>query len=230
MMTLESFFENFGGDLSEASLLSFGIAFLAGIVSSGVCPCTLPVGLGIAGLSGSNSEKRSRTGFLIATGFFAGIVLSLAILGALAGRFGVILSESFGRYWALAMVFVSILAAIAAFYGPRLKVTKLAAMRKPGIGGAVVYGFIFSLGTSAAPLLLLLSVAAATASPFYGLALAVSFGMGRGLPFLLAGLFAGAISRLAQLTWLRRSIQIASGSALLFVAFYFGKLYIDLRP
>lgn len=229
-MTLERFFENFGGDLSEASLLSFGIAFLSGIVSSGVCPCTLPVGLGIAGLSGSNSERKSNTGFLIAAGFFIGIVLSLAILGSLAGRFGVILSESFGRYWALVMVFISVLAAIAAFYGPRLKVTRLAAMRKPGIGGAVVYGFIFSLGTSAAPLLLLLSIAAATADPFYGLGLAVFFGMGRGLPFLLVGLFAGAITRLAQLTWLRRGIQIASGSALLFVAFYFGQLYIDLGP
>lgn len=229
-MTLESFFENFGGNLSEASLLSFGIAFLAGIISSGVCPCTLPVGLGIAGLSSSNSEKKSRYGFLIATGFFVGIVLSLTLLGALAGRFGVLLSEAFGRYWALAMVFISLLAAILAFYGPRLKVTKLAGIRKPGVGGAIVYGFIFSLGTSAAPLLLLLSVAAATASPYYGLLLALFFGMGRGLPFLLVGLFAGAVSRLAQLTWLRRSIQIASGSALLFVAFYFGKLFIDLGP
>lgn len=229
-MTLESFFENFGGDLSEASLLSFAIAFLAGIVSSGVCPCTLPVGLGMAGLVSSNSEKRSSYGFLIAGAFFFGIVLSLALLGGLAGRFGVILSESFGRYWALAMVIISVIAAMAAFYGPRLKVTKLASMRKPGIGGAILYGFIFSLGTSAAPLLLLLSVAAATADPFYGLTLAFSFGLGRGLPFLLVGLFAGAVSRLAQLIWLRRSIQIISGSALLFVAFYYGRIFIALMP
>ncbi|AFL85372.1 MULTISPECIES: cytochrome c biogenesis CcdA family protein [Cyclobacteriaceae] len=229
-MTLESFFENFGGDLSEVSLLSFTIAFLAGIVSSGVCPCTLPVGLGMAGLVSSNSEKRASYGFLIAGAFFFGIVLSLTLLGALAGRFGVILSETFGLYWALAMVIISIIAAIAAFYGPRLNVTKLASIRKPGIGGSVLYGFIFSLGTSAAPLLLLLSVAAATADPFYGLTLAFSFGLGRGLPFLLVGLFAGAVSRLAQLTWLRRSIQIISGSALLFVAFYYGRVFIELMP
>lgn len=229
-MTLESFFENFGGDLSEASLLSFVIAFLAGIVSSGVCPCTLPVGLGMAGIVSSNSEKNSNYGFLLAGAFFFGIILTLTLLGTLAGRFGVILTESFGRYWALAMVIISIIAAIAAFYGPRLKVTKLAALRKPGIGGAVLYGFIFSLGTSAAPLLLLLSVAAATADPFYGLTLAFSFGLGRGLPFLLVGLFAGAVSSLAQLTWLRHSIQIISGSALLFVAFYYGKVFIALMP
>ena len=229
-MTLESFFENMGADLSEASFLSLIIAFLAGIVSSGVCPCTLPVGLGMAGLvsSSSASTNTSRRGFLVALAFFAGIVICLMLLGALAGRLGVFMTESFGRYWALMMVLVSLAAALLAFYGPRLKVTKLASIRKPGISGSFIYGFIFSLGTSAAPLLLLLSVAAATADPYYGLILAFSFGLGRGLPFLLVGLFAGAISRLAQLTWLRRSIQIVSGSALLFVAFYYGKVFVAL--
>lgn len=231
-MTLEGFFENFGADLSEASLFSLIVAFLAGIVSSGVCPCTLPVGLGMAGIVSSSSAntKTYRRGFLIALAFFAGIVICLMLLGALAGRLGVLLTESFGRYWALMMVMISIAAALLAFYGPRLKVTKLASLRKPGISGSFMYGFIFSLGTSAAPLLLLLSVAAATADPLYGLALAFSFGVGRGVPFLLVGFFAGAVSRLAQLSWLRRSIQIISGSALLFVAFYYGGVFIELMP
>lgn len=231
-MTLEGFFESFGTDLSEASLLSFIIAFLAGIVSSGLCPCTLPVGLGMAGMVSSSSagSKTSRRGFIAALAFFAGIVISLMLLGALAGRVGVLLTESFGRYWALGMVVISLAAALLAFYGPRLKVSKLASIRKPGISGAFAYGFVFSLGTSAAPLLLLLSLAAATADPFYGLTLAFSFGLGRGVPFLLVGIFAGAISTLARLSWLRRSIQVISGSALLFVAFYFGRVYIDLMP
>jgi cytochrome c-type biogenesis protein len=229
-MTLESFFENFGAGLSELSWLSLPLALLAGVVSSGVCPCTLPVGLGIAGMVSSNTSVNNRNGFLIAVAFFAGIVANLAILGAVAGRLGVVLTESFGRYWALMMVLVSVIAAIAAFWGPRLKTTKLASLRKPGISGSFIYGFIFSLGTSAAPLLLLLSIAAATADPFYGFLLALSFGIGRGLPFLLVGLFAGAVTRLARLSWLRRSLQIISGSALLFVGFYYAKVFVDLLP
>lgn len=229
-MTLESFFNSFGAGLTEISFLSLGIALLAGIVSSGVCPCTLPVGLGMAGLVSSNTEGKSRNGLLIAVAFFLGILVNLTLLGALAGRLGVILTESFGRYWALMMVFISLIAAVIAFYGPRIQVNELAALRKPGLGGSFLYGFIFSLGTSAAPLLLLLSVAAATADPYYGLLLAFFFGLGRGLPFLLVGLFAGAVSRLARLTWLRRSIQVISGCALLFVGFYYGKVFIDLMP
>lgn len=229
-MTLESFFESFGTGLSELTWLSLPIALLAGVVSSGVCPCTLPVGLGIAGMVSSNTSGRNRNGILVAVAFFAGIVVNLALLGAIAGRLGIILTESFGRYWALMMMLVSVAAAIAAFYGPRLKTTRLASLRKPGIGGSFIYGFIFSLGTSAAPLLLLLSIAAATADPWYGMLLALFFGIGRGLPFLLVGLFAGAVSRLARLAWLRRSLQIISGSALLFVGVYFAKVFVDLMP
>ncbi len=228
-MTLEEFFHSFGSGLSEGSLLALGTALLAGIVASAVCPCTLPVGLGMAGLASTSAQgNTTRQGMSIALAFFAGIAVNLTLLGALAGRLGAILTESFGRYWALGMALFSLLAAILAFYGPRLQETQLDALRKPGIGGAFSYGFIFSLGTSAAPLLLLLSVAAATKSPLYGLLLALTFGIGRGLPFLIVGLFAGAVSRLARLTWLRRSIQLVSGCALLFVCYYYVRTFLDL--
>jgi cytochrome c-type biogenesis protein len=228
-MSLEQFVQQFSQALSHGSAYSLLIAAGAGMITTGVCPCTLPVGLGIAGLVSSNSESKSNRGFMIALGFFCGIVVCLSLLGALAGRLGIFLTETFGQYWALSMAVISAAAAVVAFYGPRLAVTKLAALRRPGISGSFVYGLVFSLGTSAAPLLLLLSVAAATANPMYGFILALSFGVGRGLPFLIVSAFAGAVSKFAQLTWLRRSIQIVSGLALLFVCYYYVKVFIDLQ-
>jgi cytochrome c-type biogenesis protein len=171
-MSLEHFIKQFSHALSNGSVISLLIAALAGIISTGVCPCTLPVGLGIAGLVSSNTEKKSNKGFMIALAFFSGIVACLALLGALAGKLGIFLTEKFGQYWALAMALISALAAVLAFYGPRMNVTKLASLRKPGIGGSFVYGLVFSLGTSAAPLLLLLSFAAANANPLYGFMIA----------------------------------------------------------
>ena len=88
---------------------------------------------------------------------------------------------------------------------------------------------IFSLGTSAAPLLLLLSVSAATANPFYRFILALCFGIGRGLPFLVVCLFAGAVAKFEKITSLRRSIQIVSDLALLFVCYYYVTVFIDLQ-
>lgn len=228
-MSLDQFVQQFSLALANGSINSLLIAAGAGLVTTGVCPCTLPIGLGIAGLVSSNTETKSNKGFLIALAFFCGIVLCLSVLGALAGRLGILLTESFGQYWALSMAVISAIAAGGCFLWPTVQVTKLAALRKPGVAGSFTYGIIFSLGTSAAPLLLLLSVAAAKANPLYGFLLALCFGIGRGLPFLIVSVFAGAVTKFAQLTWLRRSIQIVSGLALLFVCYYYIKVFIDLQ-
>lgn len=227
-MTLEEFLRQFGPGLSAGPLLAMGVALLGGIVASAVCPCTLPMGLGMAGVVGSYEEQSRRRGFIIASAFFAGIVVNLTMLGLLAGRLGGVLTETFGKYWTLAMAVLSLLAGGLAFYGPRLGVDKLASLRKPGIAGAFGYGFIFSLGTSAAPLLVLLTIAAVQAKPLHGLLLAMAFGIGRGLPFLLVGLFAGAVVRFTRVGRWRRAIQYASGLALLFVGVYYARAFVIL--
>lgn len=227
-MTFSDFLENSSWVLTDGTVFSLLIALVAGVISSGVCPCTLPVGLGIAGLVSSNTSKENNNGILIACTFSFGILVTLSVLGAVIGGIGIFLTETFGKYWALAMAIISAIAAIIAFYGPRLKIAELESLRKPGIGGSFVYGAIFSLGTSAAPLLLLLSVAAAKANLAYGLTLAFSFGFGRALPFLLIGFFASAITKLAKLSWLRVSIQWVSSAALAFVSFYYIRVYINL--
>ena len=227
-MTLDEFLARFASSLPHGSLWALAITALAGVVASAVCPCTVPVGLGVAGVVGSSGTENRRDGFLIAVAFFFGIVTNLALLGTVAGRMGAILTESFGRYWALGMASVSLIAAIVAFSGPRLRVKKLASLRRPGLAGTFLYGFIFSLGTSAAPLLLLLTVAAAQARPEYGFMLALAFGIGRGLPFLLAGLFAGVLMRFTRLGLWSRAIQVASGCALLFVSLYYVRTFAAL--
>ena len=227
-MTLDVFLERLASSMPQGLVWALFVAILAGIVASGVCPCTVPVGLGVAGMAGSSASKSRRTGSLIAVAFFAGIVINLAILGSVAGRLGAVLTESFGRYWALGMALVSFIAAVAAFRGPRLSTEKLASLRGPGMAGAFLYGFIFSLGTSAAPLLLLLTVAAAQARPDYGFILALAFGVGRGLPFLLAGLFAGMLMRFARSSSWTGAIRVASGCALIFVSLYYARAFAAL--
>ncbi len=73
-MNLEKFIEQFSHSLSGGSFIGLMIAALAGIISTGVCPCTLPVGLGIAGLVSSNTESKSNRGFMIALHSFAALL------------------------------------------------------------------------------------------------------------------------------------------------------------
>lgn len=227
-MILEDFLQRFGAWLPDAGGAAVLVAIVAGVLASAVCPCTLPVGIGVATAAGGTESQERRSGLLIALAFFVGIVVNLTLLGAVAGRLGAILTESFGRYWALAMAIFSLVAALAAFWGPRLKVQRLADLRRPGISGAFMYGFIFSLGTSAAPLLVLLTVSAAQARAEYGLLLAFAFGIGRGLPFLIVGLFVGLIMRFAWLARWRRPLQFMSGAALLAVAGYYVRAFATL--
>jgi len=180
-------------------------------------------------MAGASESKSRRTGFMIAVAFFLGIVVNLVIVGALAGRLGALLTETFGRYWSLVMAAMSFGAAVVAFRGIRLKVDQLGALRRPGVAGAFFYGFVFSLGTSVAPLLVLLTFAAAQRSPENGFVLAFTFDLGRGLPFLLVGLFAGAVMRLARVTLWRRAIEVISACALLFVSIYYARVFMALR-
>jgi cytochrome c-type biogenesis protein len=227
-MMLEEFLRQFGADLSSGGLLAAGVALAGGIVASAVCPCTLPIGLGMAGVVGTYESQSRHRGLWIASAFFAGIVVNLTVLGLMAARIGAVLTEAFGRYWTLSMAMLSLGAALAAFYGPRLRADQLATLRRPGVVGAFAYGFIFSLGTSAAPLLVLLTVAATQASAAGALLLALAFGVGRGLPFLLVGLFAGAIVGLTHIGQWRQAIQVVSGSALLVVSVYYARAFVTL--
>ncbi|MDP3767120.1 MAG: cytochrome c biogenesis protein CcdA [Dehalococcoidia bacterium] len=225
-MTLDEFLRDVGS--GHGFLVALGVSFLGGMVSSAVCPCTLPVGLGMASVAGASEVQARRQGLKIATAFFAGIVINLTVLGALLGRLGALTTESFGRYWALAMAILSLLAAGAAFRGLGLKLSQLEALRRPGLAGAFGYGFVFSLGTSVAPLLLLFTVSAASGRPEYGFLLAFTFGLGRGLPFLLAGLIGGAVTRFTGLGRWGRAIQVVSGCTLVAVSIYYANTFAAL--
>lgn len=119
------------------------------------------------------------------------------------------------------------MAGLAAIFGPAIRryVPDPEISNRGGIAGAFVYGLLFSVATvttSAGPLLLLLTVAAAIGRPAYGATLSLSYAIGRGLPFLLLGLFAGTVGAwLARIRRARRVAEIVSGVALIVLAVYF---------
>jgi cytochrome c-type biogenesis protein len=227
-VTLEQFLQPLSAGLSHSPVAALGITFVGGILASAVCPCTLPMGFGIAGMAGASQVRARYGGLQISAAFFAGIVISLTALGGLAGRLGALATESFGRNWALGMVVLSLLAAALALWWPRMSTDRLTAWRRPGVIGSFAYGVVFSLGTSVAPFLLLLTIAAAVGRPEQAILLAFIFGLGRGLPFLLAGMAGSAATGLTRLGLAGRPIQIASDVALLVVSAYYANVFVAL--
>lgn len=225
-MILEEFLKTYAVELLQGSWMIPGIALVAGVLSSGICPFTLPVGLGLAGVVGTTESRTRGSGLGIAMSFFIGLVMCLTALGVLAGFLGVVTTQAFGQYWTLGMALLALAAALLVLWGPSLQLP-LTSLRRPGLFGAFVYGLLFSLGTPAASLLLVLTIAAAHHRPTYGALLALAYGLGRGLPFLLLGLFSGAITRLTCRPSWSRGIQVTTGCLLLVITGYY--LWVFMR-
>ena len=163
---------------------------------------------------------------MIAFAFFLGILLSIVGLGIAASAIGRLLAEwSIG--FAIATAVVSLVAGTAAILAPRIRrrFRSPEIEKRSGISGAFLYGLGYTLATvttGAGPLFLLLTISAAIGRPAYAGMLSVAYGVGRGLPFLLLGIFAGALgSWLARVERLRRGAELVSGIALVAIGGYF---------
>jgi len=75
---------------------------------------------------------------------------------------------------------------------------------------------------------LLLTIAAAEGRPEIGLMLAFIFGLGRGLPFLLAGMAGSALTGFTRLGLWSRTIQVVSTAALVTVSAYYANVFVEL--
>ncbi len=122
---------------------------------------------------------------------------------------------------------LSAIAGMAVLMGPAVRrfVPDVKVRKRRGVAGAFLYGLLYSvatLTTSAGPLVLVLTVSAAMGRPAYGFLLSLAYAIGRGVPFLLLGIFAGASGRLiGRAAKYSRSAEIVSGLALLGLSIYF---------
>ena len=158
-------------------------------------------------------------------------MLALVILGTAAALFGRLLT-AWRREFAIGAAALTVVAGVAVLFGPvfRRLVPDPPLPRRSGVTGAFTYGGLFSLATittSAGPLLLLLTLAAAIGRPLYGALLSLAYAVGRGAPFLALAVFSGHVQRwLERVERLRRPFEIVSGVALIAVAGYFVRIAV----
>lgn len=176
-----------------------------------------------------DERLRRRHAAVLSLTFFVGVILSIVSLGIAAAYLGRVLTQ-----WSTAFAIVtgvtSMIAGIAVLFAPwiRRHVRNPRIEKRGGVLGAFVYGLSYTIATAttgAGPLLLVLIVVAAIGRPMYGAALSLFYGIGRGLPFLLMGLFAGGIGAwLARFERARRTVELLSGLTLIAMAIYFLRL------
>ena len=212
----------------DSSQLSFGVAFVAGLVSF-LSPCVLPlVPIYLAQLVGESVYQSTRQGgsltarlttFLHALLFVLGFTIAFVALGATASTLG-----SFLRIHQLLLREVGgvLLILIGLHLAGLLKLPFLYWQKRfevhptrPSFAASLLIGFVFAIGwTPCVGLILgsILGLAASATTLRQGVLLLLVYSLGLGLPFLLLGLGINQVSlALKRLKPYLGKIEVATG-------------------
>jgi cytochrome c-type biogenesis protein len=212
---------------SAAYLVQLLIAFGAGVISF-VSPCVLPLLPGYLSMmsgysasqleSGEASTARLTRVMLL---FIMGFTLVFAALGAAATGLGTFLRQNLGTFTRIAGIVIIVFGVLmvamaisnrgllAGFNRDRrvdVRPSRLGKWAPPVMGAAFAFGWTPCIGPV---LTVILTTAAVQETIGRGMLLLVSYSLGLGLPFLLAGL--GLFRIFGRLKPYLRNINIASG-------------------
>lgn len=225
----DSWYESFFKDTIPNALANGGLSvlilvFLGGLMTS-LSPCILsmlPVMLGYIG----GLEKPSKTkGFITSASFVLGLAVTFAILGIVASLLGKAFGQ-IGPAWLYIIGFFSIIMGLQLIGVININLPGLQTMpeKRGGFLGSFGVGLLFGLVASpcATPVLaVLMTYVAGQGVLWYGALLLFIYGLGHGLPLIIAGTFTAVLKSLPRLQKWGHYITYLSGSLLIVLGLYF---------
>ena len=214
--------------LQPSSILGYFLVFVGGIITS-IGPCNVAMVPLIVGYVGGSHDLSRRRSFSISLIFTISLAVTFMLLGIIASMVGGLIGGT-TRLWyylvagvclviGLQMLGVLNLSLPSWFGSLREKV------QLKGLPGAFLLGLVSGLVASqcATPVLaaILTYVMAQKASLIYGAVLLFIYALGRGVPIVLAGTFAGVLKGFRSLGRWTEWMEKASGVIILLVGVYF---------
>ncbi len=216
---LEIFFsETIPFFVEQRSFFTLALVFIGGLVTS-ISPCILTmVPLLVSYIGGYGDGPRSR-GFFLSLAFVTGLAITFAVLGFIAASFGRVFGQ-IDTFWYYLLAGVALimglqLLGVLSFNLPGLKKIPL---KKAGLTGSLMMGMLFGLVASpcATPVLaVIITYAAVQAEPYYGSGLLFIYGIGHGIPLLLAGTFTGMARSVPKINKYTHYLSYGSGIILI---------------
>ena len=189
--------------------IALAAAFVWGILSVVLSPChlsSIPLIVGFIDKQGQMSTKRA---FVISTLFAAGILITIALVGAITAAAGRMMGDvgPYGNYFVAVIFFLVGLYLLDVIPAPWSGPGQIGVKRK-GMPAAFILGLVFGIAIGPctfaymAPLLAVTFRVASTAL-LYGIALLVLYGIGHCSVIIVAGTSTGLVQR--YLNWNEKS-------------------------
>jgi cytochrome c-type biogenesis protein len=214
--------------LQTGSLLALFLVFLGGVVTS-IGPCNvamIPLIVGYVGGSAHISRGRS---LALSLAFASGLAVTFMLLGIIASLVGGLIGGT-TRIWYYAVAAVCVLIGLHMLGALTLpEIGGLGRLREritlKGVPGALALGLVSGLVASqcATPVLaaILTYVMSRQGSLVYGAILLFIYALGRGVPIVLAGTFAGVVKGLRTFGRWSGAVERVSGVIIIAVGLYF---------
>jgi cytochrome c biogenesis protein CcdA len=207
-------------------LAAIPIAFATGF-AAGLNPCCLALFPAAAATccAASGGERSSRLGLASALAFMLGSATTATALGITAAFLGRMATGWIsGPWFRCLLALVPLLMGMQLLGWLRLPMPKVATPKRRGVVGAYASGLVLALamGPCGTPALAaILAYAALVGSLPYAAALLVAYGLGNGVPMLLASAAASTATALLGRRGLGTAIQKGAGLVMVTVGFVF---------
>ena len=212
--------------VTSMSLWAYLIVFLGGIVTS-IGPCNVAmIPLVMALVGGQKQVTRGRS-LALSAAFALGLAITLMGLGVFASIVGGLIGGS-SRAWYYVVAAVCIVmglqwTSIISLPLPDWGARQRERIKHRGVPGALLLGLASGFVTSgcATPALAaILTLVMSKGANAYGASLLLIYGLGRGVPIVLFGTFAGLIKQIPKLARWTARLEQASGALLIAVGLY----------
>lgn len=210
---MEQLFTSLSHAVEGAPAIALGASFVWGILSIVLSPCHLASIPLIVGFISEQGKVTVRRAFWTATLFSVGILITIAVIGAITAAAGRMMGDV-GRYgnYAVAAIFFAVGLHLLGVIPMPWSGPGQVNMKRRGLLAAFILGLVFGIALGPctfaymAPMLGV-TFKLANSSPVYGASLLLAYGVGHCSVIVLAGSFTEVVER--YLNWNEQSKGVA---------------------
>jgi len=213
--------------LASFSIWAYLVVFVGGIITS-VGPCNITmIPLVIAFVGGQTKISRGRS-LALSAAFALGLAITLMALGVFASVVGGLIGGS-NRIWYYVMASICIIMGlqwigIITIPMPDVAARQREKVRRRGLLGALLLGLLSGFvasGCATPALAAIVTLVMSKGAVVYGASLLLTYGLGRGVPIVLFGTFAGLVKRIPRIIDWSARLEQTSGALMIIIGLYF---------